>query len=163
MAINDTFTTGQVLTAAEMNSLPYGIVGEAGATATTAFTAGNALTVLSKTVTITAGRLYMVHGALAVQASSAATSNALYVVVTASITRTLWYDTTAIGTNLCQSASGFAYMTATDLGVSTGTASRTFNLTWKSGASGSLNTNPDAYVGAGTFEQRLVIVDVGLA
>jgi hypothetical protein len=161
VAINSTFSTGQVLTAAQVNNLPFGIVVEAGGTATTAYTAGNALTVLTATGTITAGRLYMVHGALAVQASGSATANALYVVVTSSITRTLWYDTTAIGTNLCQSASGFAYMTASDLGVTSGTASRTFNLTWKSGAAGSLNTDPDNYVGAATFQQRLAIFDVG--
>lgn len=160
---NDPFSVGQVLTANEMNALPFGVVAETGATATTAYSAGTPLTVLSVNATIYAGRLYMVHGALAVQASGSATGNALYVDVPSGATRTLWYQTPAIGTNLCRSASGFAYMTATDLGVSSGSASRTFNLIWKSAAAGSLSTDPDAYVAADTFQQRIVVFDVGNA
>ena len=144
-----------------MNNLPFGKVQEFGATATTAYTANNPLTVLTGSVSITAGRLYLVFGMLAVQASASGTANALYVTVTGSITRTLWYDTTAIGTNLCTGVSGWTYITASDLSVTSGTSTKTFNLLWKSGAGGSLNTDPDNYVAAGSFQQRLMIADIG--
>lgn len=160
---NTEFSTGAVLTAAQMNDMPFGRTSEFGGTATTAFTAATPLTVLTGAVTITAGRLYMVFGKLAVQTSGSATSNALYVTVTGQITRTLWYDTTAIGTNLCKGVTGFCYMAASELGVTSSTASRTFNLLWRSGAAGSLTTNPDNIVGAGTFPQRLIVLDVGKA
>ena len=157
-----TFTTGQVLTAAQMTNLPMGVNADTGATATTAFSAGVALKVLTLSPTIYAGRKYQIQGKIAVQASSAGTSNALYVQGN-SIARTVWYQTTAIGLNLCAMANGFTTYTATELGVTSGSATVVIDLYWKSGASGSLNTNPDAYVSAGSASQQLIIIDIGAA
>lgn len=162
MAINTTFSSGNVLTAAQMNNLPMGVNADTGATATTAFSAGVALKVLTLSPTIYAGRKYQIQGKIAVQCSSAATSNALYVQGN-SIARTVWYQTTAIGLNLCAMANGFTTYTATELGVTSGSATVVIDLYWKSGASGSLNTNPDAYVSAGSASQQLIIIDIGAA
>lgn len=163
MAINTTpFVAGAVLTAAQMTNLPMGVAADTGATATTAFTAGTPLTVLTLPTTIYAGRKYQIQGKLAVQCSSAGTSNALYITGN-SISRTVWYQTTAIGLNLCAMANGFTTYTATELGVTSGSASISITLVWKSGANGSLNTNPDAYVSAGSASQQLIVIDIGAA
>jgi hypothetical protein len=161
MAINTTpFVAGSILTAVQMTNLPMGVAGDTGATATTAFTAGTVLQVLSLPTTIYAGRKYQIQGKLAVQASNSGTSNALYITGN-SISRTVWYQTTAIGTNLCAMANGFTTYTATELGVTSGSSSVTITLNWRSGANGSLNTNPDGYVSAGSASQQLIVIDIG--
>ena len=60
MAANTTFTTGAVLTAAQMNNLPWGVVGTAVRTAgdLTITTTNQDLTGMSITFTAVAGRLY---------------------------------------------------------------------------------------------------------
>ena len=60
MAINTTFTTGAVLTAAQMNNLPWGVAGTAVRTAgnLTINTGYSDLTSMSITFTAVAGRLY---------------------------------------------------------------------------------------------------------
>ena len=161
MAINATpFASSTVLTAAQMTNLPMGVAGDTGATASTAFTGGNVLVVLSLSTTIYAGRKYQIQGKIAVQCSSAATSNALYITGN-SISRTVWYQTTAIGLNLCAMANGFTTYTATELGVTSGSSSVTITLNWRSGANGSLSTNPDANVSAGSASQQLIVIDIG--
>jgi hypothetical protein len=163
MAINPTpFVSGSILTAAQMTNLPMGVAGDTGATATTAFVANTALQVLSLPVTIYAGRKYQIQGKLAVQASNSGTSNALFITGN-SIKRTVWYQTTAIGTNLCAMANGFTTYTAAELGVTTGSSSVTITLNWKSGANGSLSTDPDSYVAAGSASQQLIVIDIGAA
>ncbi len=163
MAINPTpFVSGSILTAAQMTNLPMGVAADTGATATTAFVANTALQVLSLPTTIYAGRKYQIQGKLAVQASNSGTSNALFITGN-SISRTVWYQTTAIGTNLCAMANGFTTYTATELGVTTGSSSVTITLNWKSGANGSLSTNPDSYVSAGSASQQLIVIDIGAA
>jgi len=161
MAINTTpFVSGAILTAAQMTNLPMGVAGDTGATATTAFVANTALQVLSLPTTIYSGRKYQIQGKIAVQCSSSATSNALFITGN-SVSRTVWYQTTAIGLNLCAMANGFTTYTAAELGVSSGSSSVTITLNWKSGASGSLNTNPDSYVSAGSASQQLIVIDIG--
>jgi hypothetical protein len=163
MAINTTpFVSGSILTAAQMTALPMGVAGDTGATATTAFTAGNVLVVLSLPTTIYAGRKYQIQGKVAVQCTNSATSNALYVTGN-SVSRTVWFQTTAIGTNLGAMANGFTTYTATELGVTTGSSSVTITLNWRSGANGALNTNPDTYVSAGSASQQLIVIDIGAA
>lgn len=143
-------------------NLPWGVAGDTGATATTGFSANTSLKVLTLTPTIYAGRKYQIQGKIAVQCSSLATANALYVQGN-SIARTVWYQTTAIGLNLCAMATGFTTYTATELGVTSGSAGVVIDLYWKSGAAGSLNTNPDSYISAGSASQQLSVIDIGPA
>ena len=117
---------------------------------------------MSVSATIVASRLYKISGKLGVQPSGATAPNALYF-TGASLTKTLWYQTTAIGANLCAVVNGFDLASATDLGVTSGSSSVTFKLYWKCGSSGSLSTNPDGYVGAGSQVHRLVVEDIGPA
>jgi hypothetical protein len=59
MAVNTTFTSGAILTAAQMNNLPWGIVGYATkATTQASITTETDVTGLSITWTATAGRVY---------------------------------------------------------------------------------------------------------
>ena len=62
MAVPGTFTTGQVLTAAEMNDLPAGIVASVRSTSATATVASGAITafITSSAFTPVAGRKYRV-------------------------------------------------------------------------------------------------------
>lgn len=143
---------------------PWGTVVETGASNSTGFTAGNALTVLSVTVTIIPNRIYRISGKIAVQPSGAAGPAALYIGGTNVPTETLAYKSAAIGTNLIESLSGFVIATAAGFSVTSGTGtSRTIDLRFRCGANGSLSTNPDNYIGAGSFPQRLVIEDIGPA
>jgi hypothetical protein len=137
------------------------IVAQTTATATTAFTGGTALTVLTVSATIIPNRLYEITGRLCVQATQANSGNALYVSVTGSTFIGLDYQTTAIGTNLLRAFGGTAIVTSSYLGVTTTSASKTFNLIWKSNSNGGLSTNPDALMEANAFQQQLVIKDIG--
>ncbi len=164
MAINPTpFVTGTVLTASQMTNLPMGLNASTGATATTAFLANTPLTVLSVSATIYAGRNYQIFGKLGVQYSTSATIGAALFVTGNSINRTLYYQTEAVAAFFCLGVSGFALMSATELGVTSGSASKTIELKFKSGAAGSLNTDPDGSVSAGSFSQQLLVIDVGAA
>lgn len=161
---NTAFSALTTLSADQMNLLPWGVVTEASNTATTSFSAGTTLTVFTKTFTVQPGRIYLIFGRLGVQVTgAAATSNALWVDETTLGSRTLAYQTAAITQFFCQSFSGFVYVTSTDFGVSTTAASKTVNLKWRCGASGQLNANPDAIVGANTLHHQLLILDVAQA
>ncbi len=162
MAVNSTpFTAGNILTATQMTNLPMGLNANAGATASTAFVAGTALTVLSVSATIYANRSYQIFGKLAVQFSTTGLPSALYVTGN-SISRTLYYQTEAIASaNYNLSFSGFTVFSAADLGVTSGSAAKTIALIFKSGGAGFLNTNPDTYVSAGSFSQELLVIDIG--
>ena len=162
MTINATpFVSGSILTAAQMTNLPMGLAGNTGATATTGFSANTALSVLSVAVTIYAGRTYQIFGKLAVQYSSSATVGAALYVNANSIDRTLYYQTEVVPANLAIGISGFTTYTAAELGVTSGSSSKTFLLNWKSGAGGSLTANPDGFVAAGSFSQQILIMDIG--
>ncbi len=144
-------------------NLPRGKLNGALGTATTAFSAGIALSVLNFDVTITAGRLYEIGGRIAVQTSSATGPNALYISTSGATPKTLQYETTAIGTNLNKSFEGKVTMSAAQFSVTSGDAVKNIALFFKCGASGVLSTNPDSYVAAGSFPQELWITDIGLA
>jgi hypothetical protein len=63
MAVNTTFTSGAILTAAQMNNLPWGVVGYVTkATTQTNITTETDITGLSITWTATAGRVYKFTG-----------------------------------------------------------------------------------------------------
>lgn len=165
MAINDAFTTGQTLTSAEMNNLPFGLVAQTSATATTSIVANTNLTVLSLSATIVPNRRYRLCGTATAQATGgAATVMMLFVECTGMTTTTLVFD----GHNLPQffhiTLHGQMFFTAADVGVTTGTGtSKTFDLRWRMNAGGALATNPDALIGANSTPQELWIEDVGSA
>ena len=164
MAINTTpFVSGSILTAAQMTNLPMGIAAETAGTAATAFTAGTALTVLTLPVTVRAGRLYQVFGKLAVQYGTSSTVGAALFVTGNSINRTLYYQTESVAAFFGLGISGFALFSATELGVTTGSSSVNILLKFKSGATGNLNSDPDGFVGASSFPQQLIVIDVGAA
>ena len=164
MAIPGGFTAGQVLTAAEMNGLPAGIIGYSSATATTAVTSATALSVLTVNATIVPGRRYRIAGKLGYQPSSANLANkTIYVTATGMTTTQLDAFTSTAGTNLPYMMGGEFVKTATDMGVTTGTGtSLTFTMYFRdSGNNGALNTNPDAVVGANSVPQELYVEDMG--
>jgi hypothetical protein len=144
-------------------ALPRGYLNRATATAGTSFLAGIALNVINFDVTITAGRLYEIGGRIAVQTSTAAGPNALYLSTSGATPRTLEYQTTAVGANLNKSFGGKTTMSAAEFSVTSGTATKNIALFFKCGAGGSLNINPDSYVAAGSFPQELWIMDIGVA
>jgi hypothetical protein len=140
----------------------WGVVGVSTATATTSFSAGTALTVLSNSPTIVAGRRYLITGRIGIQITGAATApNALFVSETTLGSKTLAYETQAVSQFFCKMFSGQLYATASDFGVTSGTASKTIDLKWKCAASGALNLDPDGYVAASSLPQQLIIEDIG--
>lgn len=143
----------------------WGIQSQQGSYASTAFSAGTALTVLSATFTAVPNRRYQISGRVGVQVTGTATTpNALWVAQTTLGVRTLAYRTSAITQYYCELFSGTVFCVASDLGVSSGAGtSVTIDLKWKCGASGGLNTDPDAYVGANSVPHQLAITDVGPA
>ena len=166
MAVNDVFTSGQILTSTEMNNLPFGLLGASTATAGTSFTAGTALQVLTLTVTIVPNRRYRIGGQAAVQPTSAAsTIQILYVTATGLTSQTLTYDGHSLPQNFNYLMHGETYVTAADFGVTTGTGtSKTLSLYVQvNGANGSLTTNPDSIVGANSAAQKLWVEDIGSA
>jgi hypothetical protein len=162
MAINATpWVSGTILTAAQMTNLPMGLSASTSATATTAFVANTSLTVLSVSATIYAGRTYQMFGKLDVQYSVSSTVGAALFVTGNSINRTLYYQTAAVAAYYNLGISGFTTFTATELGVTTGSSAKTIELKFKSGGSGSLNTDPDGYISASSFSQQLLVIDIG--
>ena len=164
MAINTTpFVSGSILTAAQMTNLPMGVAGDTGATASTAFVANTALTVLSLPTTIYANRKYQIFGKLAVQYATSSTVGAAMYVTANSIDRTLYYQTAAVAAFYNIGINGFTTYTAAEMGVTTGSASVTIALKFKSGGTGNLNSNPDSFIAAGSFSQQLIVIDIGAA
>jgi hypothetical protein len=142
-----------------------GVLDYASATATTAYTAGTPLSVLTVTATIEAGRVYRLGGKVCAQASSNNTGlKTLYVSASGMTTVQLAGYTLASGTNLPFYLNGETVRTATQIGVTSGSASTTFTLYLRDqNNNGGLNTNPDAIVGANTFPQEFWIEDIGAA
>jgi hypothetical protein len=139
-----------------------GLLSFQSATAATSVVAGVALTVFTATVTILPGRLYEFFGTLAFQPSSSTSPTVLFINTSGLSNRTLYYQTASIGANLNQTMTGSGVFSATAMGVTSGTGtSKTFTLQLRSGSAGSLNADPDAYVGGGSSEQQFMIRDVG--
>ena len=165
MAIPGGFTAGQVLTAAEMNGLPAGVLDYSSATATTAYSSATPLSVLTVTATIVAGRAYRLGGKVCAQASTGNNGvKTLYVSASGMTTVQLAAYTIASGANLPFYLNGETVRTATQIGVTVGSASTTFTLYFRDqNNNGALNVNPDAIVGANTFPQEFWIEDIGAA
>jgi hypothetical protein len=144
-------------------ALPKGVAGRTSATVGTAFVANTALTVLSLSITVNAGRRYQIFGKLAVQYSTSATVGAALYVTANAVDRSLYYQTAAVAAFFNIGINGFTTYTAAEMGVTSGSASRTIDLKFKSGGAGNLNSNPDSYIAANSFSQELVVLDIGLA
>lgn len=165
MALNDTFTAGQILTATEMNNLPFGLVGHTSATATTAIVANTPLSVLTLAVTIIPNRRYRIHGQAALQATGGAASvQMLYLEASGFTTQTFMFNGHSLPQFFSTMLVGTIYATAADFGVTTGSGtSKTLDMKIRMNAAGGLNTNPDAIIGANSIPQRLWIEDIGSA
>jgi len=157
------YTGSAWVSVATSNSSTFGRVFETGATAATAFAANTPLAVLSGSVPITAGRQYRIEGKISVQVTGTANTPNTFYFIANSVTKGLQYQTDSIPQYFGQSFYGFDIMSATELGVTSGTSNVTFTLYWKCGTSGALNTNPDSYTAAGAFPQRLIVTDIGVA
>ena len=142
----------------------WGVVFHTASTASTAFSAATPLSVLSGTVSIVAGRRYLISARVGVQVTGAAAAgNALYVNESTLGNKTISYDTFAIQQFYCKYFGDSVLTQASDFGVTSGTASKTLTLYWRCGASGALNSNPDAIVGASSLPHQLTVEDVGPA
>jgi hypothetical protein len=139
-----------------------GILSYQAATAGTAVSAGVALTLFTATVTILPGRLYEFFGTCAFQPNSNTAPVALFINTSGLSNRTLYYQTATIGANLNRTLQGSSIFTSSAMGVTSGTGtSKTFTLQLRAGSAGSLNADPDGYVGGGSSEQQFIIRDVG--
>lgn len=144
--------------------LAWGHVADAGSYATTAFSAATTLTIHTVTATIEPSRRYLIFGRAGVQVTgAAATSNALWVEETTLGKRTIGYDTAAITQYYCKLFEGSFVCISSDFGVTSSSASKTIYLKWRCGASGALNPDPDAIVGANSLPHQLTIIDIGPA
>lgn len=160
-APNTPFSVNQVLTSADMNDLPFGFVNSMGGTATTGITAGTPLLVLSKSITITAGRRYRIDGYLGFQPSANSTGNYVYFTVTGGISKVLWYRGDQIPANYPSYVGGSYLTDAAVLGVTSGSVAKTFNFYVRLGGGGALNTYPDGQVSPNSAEQSFWITDLG--
>jgi hypothetical protein len=121
------------------------------------------LAVLSKSITIAAGRQYRVNGYLGFQPSANSNGNFLWFTVTGGISKFLWGRADIIDANYPQYVGGSYITTATELGVTSGSSAKTFTLNLRCAGNGSLNTNPDGVVGANSAVQSMWIEDIGAA
>jgi hypothetical protein len=162
MTVNATpFVNGTALDASQVNNLPMGFNDAAGGTNTTSLPAATQVQILSKSMTIYAGRRYRITGQAGFQPSANSTGNYIFLEIATYFRKVLWYQGNQINANFPQYAGGVYITTATAMGVTSGSSSRTFNLFIRLGGGGSLNTNPDGQVGAGSAEQLLWIEDIG--
>jgi len=147
---NTTFTTGAVLTAAQMNNLPFGLMGfvENTSLAQTGITTVVDITGLTLTFTGVAGRRYRVDGFLLLQSTVSADTVNLII-------------RNGAGTSLQQAIyplplNSNAYMCIASL-VLTATGSTTIKLSvQRQGGTGTITAN-----GGGSFPAQLVITDIG--
>jgi len=141
----------------------WGYIDSTSATATTAIVGATPLAVLTKSITIYANRRYRISGSLGFQPSANSTGNALYFTSTSGATKVLWYQGETMLANYPRYVMGSYITDAAALGVSSGSAAKTFTLYLRCGGAGSLNTNPDALVAANSAEQLLWLEDIGPA
>lgn len=142
-------------------NLPWGFIGSSTGTASTAITGGTALSVLTLTVTMVAGRRYEVYGKVGFQPSANTVGNMMYVSCSGFTSEHLWYRGDQILANYPQVVSGTIIASASDFGVTSGTSSKTLTLHLRTSGNGALNTNPDAIVGANSAPQIFAVRDIG--
>jgi hypothetical protein len=161
--LEDSNTT-QYYDGANFVSLPKGYVLNTSDTATTSITTVTATTILTATVTIVPGRIFSAYGFCAAQSGSIIGAKGLWLEETNSAKKLgLFWTGLAQGANLPFTMGGTTTFSSADVGVTTGSGtSRTFNLrVWFNGGTTTLNTNPDAVVGANSYPQIFTIIDVG--
>jgi len=146
---NTTFTSGQVLTAAQVNNLPFGLMGAAeNTTLAQTFTTVVDLTSLSVTFTGIANRRYRVEGYVLMQSNVNNDSVNLLI-------------RNSAGTTLQQgiyylNSSAVAYM-ATATVVISATGSTTVKLSaQRQAGTGTITAN-----GAATYPAQLIVTDIG--
>jgi hypothetical protein len=142
-----------------------GDIGYISATNITNITVNTDTTLLTLTPTITAGRLYKATGNAAFQNPNVTGSRALWFEETSqSLRRTLKYDTVSQSSNTPWNMNGSMYFTAAEVGVTSGSATKTCLLRFRTNASGVYTvTNPDAIVGTNSSPQQFIIEDIGAA
>jgi hypothetical protein len=141
----------------------WGFVDSASATATTSIVGATPLLVLSKAITLIAGRRYKVSAYLGFQPSANTTGNYVYIQVPSVLSKHLWYRGDQIAANYPQHINGFYVGNASAFGVTSGSSAVTFNLYIRTGGNGALNTFPDGQVAANSAEQLLLVEDIGPA
>jgi|LakMenEpi03Aug12_release.lakeMendotaPanAssembly.Ray.scaffolds.fasta_scaffold596923_1 hypothetical protein len=151
MAANTTFTAGQVVTAAQMNNLPWGVMGTAVRTTgdLTLTTTNQDLTSMSITFTAIAGRLYRASWSGSAQKSTAAGYTQI----------TLADSTNALyGYSLGYTVSG-NYVNLSGVSVISGltAGSKTFKLR------GITENNTAVLLAGGTAPLQFMIEDMGAA
>jgi len=146
MPINNTFTS-EILTSADMNALPFGVVDyKTNTTSNTGINTATDITSLTITWTAIAGRVYMAQFNLNPYGSAGDSSNQLLVLDGA----TVWQNRKNFATlNVIDSASGQYFFTTTS-------ASHTMKVQMsKSG------TNNVSNYGDSTFGNNFAIFDLG--
>jgi hypothetical protein len=148
MAINTTFTSGQVLTAAQQNNMPFGVVDyKSGTTAQTGINTATDITGLSITWTAIAGRVYMAQFNLNPYGSAGDSSNQLIVLDGTAVWQNRRNFTTL---NIIDSCPGQYLFTTTS-------ASHTIKI--QMSKSGTNNVNN--YADASTFACNFALFDLG--
>jgi len=127
--------------------------------------ANTGYTVSSLTGTIVSGRAYLVSAQLVFQPYVSACSQQMMYVTGSGLTlRTLYYQngvSTPAYTML--QMQGSQQYTATELGVSSGSASVTLNCVIRASTSGYVNEDPDGVLGSNTARANFRIEDIGPA
>jgi len=148
MALNTTFTTGQVLAATQQNNMPFGVVDyKSGTTAQTGINTATDITGLSITWTAIAGRVYMAQFNLNPYGSAGDSSNQLIVLDGTAVWQNRRNFTTL---NIIDSSSGQYLFTTTS-------ASHTIKI--QMSKSGTNNVNN--YADASTFACNFALFDLG--
>jgi hypothetical protein len=151
MALNTTFVAGNILTAAQMNNLPFGVVGKAENTSLSqSVTTLTDLTSLSVTFTGVAGRLYRVEGRCLLRSTEGTNPGTLMVRNGSNTILQLHIIDCEIA-NIDYSAYVSSYLTAT--------GSTTLKLSaQRQAGSGTFTAS-----GGGTFPAQILVTDIGLA
>lgn len=160
---NIPFTTGQVLTSSQANNFPFGVVAAAyNATNYGLTTANTNFTVSSIGGTIYAGRIYLVSATLVFQPYVNPMTQQMMFVTGAFTTRTLYYQN-GVSTPAYTMApmAGSQQYTAAELGVTSGSAFRTFNLVIRTSVGGYVNEDPDGVIGANSARAQFRVEDIG--
>jgi hypothetical protein len=140
-----------------------GLVAFSDSLVNTTFASSTNTTILEVTFDVFAGRRYSIVGKIAVQPSATTAPNALFVSETTMGTKLLDYRTAAIGANLNEAFQGFHSATAANMGVTSGSSSKTVSLQFRCGSAGGIATNPDGVLGADSFVPQLYVEDIGAA
>jgi hypothetical protein len=148
MALNTTFVTGAVYTAAQANNFPFGVVDyKSGTTAQTGINTATDITGLSITWTAIAGRVYMAQFNLNPYGSAGDSSNQLIVLDGTAVWQNRRNFTTL---NVIDSSPGQYFFTTTS-------ASHTIKIQMSKAGTNNVNN----YADTATFECNFALFDLG--